>query len=107
GGGADFHARLLAQKMKEELIQTVVVENRAGANGNIGADYVAKAAPNGYTVFLGGANLTMAPSIYADLQYDVKTDLVPVSLIARMQNVLLVPEQSSFNSVEDLLAAAK
>ena len=107
GGGGDFHGRLLALKLQDKLNQPVVVENRAGANGNIGADYVAKAAPDGYTVFLGGANVTMAPSIYANLSYDIKTDLLPVSLISRMQNVLLVPANSPFQSVADVIQAAK
>lgn len=107
GGGGDLHGRLLGQKMAEYLKQPVVIENRAGANGNIGYTYVAKAAPDGYTILLGGANLTMAPFIYQSLQYNVRTELAPVSLVARIQNVFTVRADHPARSLQDLVTTAR
>jgi tripartite-type tricarboxylate transporter receptor subunit TctC len=107
GGGGDLHGRLLGQKMSETLKQPVVIENRAGANGNIGYGSVAKAAPDGYTVLLGGANLTMAPFVYQSLQYNVRTELAPVSLVARIQNVFTVRTEHPARTLQDLLAQAR
>lgn len=107
GGGGDLHGRLLGQKMSEYLKQPVVIENRAGANGNIGYAAVAKSAPDGYTVLLGGANLTMAPFIYQTLQYNVRTELAPVSLVARIQNVFVVRADHPARTMQDLVASAR
>ena len=109
GGGTDFFARLVGQKMQELIGQPVVVENKPGAATNLGADYVAKAAPDGYTILLGDvATFAANPSLYKKLQFDPEKDFMPISLTARFVSVLVVnPNKLKANSVADLIAAAK
>ena len=71
GGANDFHARLIAQKLTDSFGQQFVVDNRAGAAGNIAFEYVAKAAPDGYTLLMGAGSMTVAPSLYSKLGFDV------------------------------------
>src|SRR4030081_2752243 len=81
GGGADFVGRVIGQKLSEALGQPVVIDNRAGANGAIGNEAVAKSAPDGYTLLLGAAGpLTIAPHLYAKLPFDTLRDYAPVAL---------------------------
>ncbi|MEI2418386.1 tripartite tricarboxylate transporter substrate binding protein [Orrella sp. JC864] len=104
GGSTDVVGRVLAQKLGERLGQSVVVENRPGAAGGIGASYVAKAPPDGYTLF-GGTISTHAinASLYKNLRYDPVADFEPVSLIATLPNVLLVDPNLGVDSVADLI----
>jgi tripartite-type tricarboxylate transporter receptor subunit TctC len=106
GGASDLHARHLAAKLSE-LPQPVIVENRAGAGGNVAFEYVAKAAPDGYTLLWGAGSMTVAPAITATLPFDVVKDYAPISLVVVVQNVLMVPAGSSWKSVPELIAAAK
>lgn len=108
GGSTDVVGRLLAQKLAQRLKQNVIVENKPGAAGGIGASYVANAAPDGYTLF-GGTISTHAinASLYKNLRYDPVKDFEPVSLIAMLPNVLLVDPNLGVNSVADLVALLK
>ncbi|MBU4609928.1 tripartite tricarboxylate transporter substrate binding protein [Achromobacter sp. GG226] len=108
GGSTDVVGRLLAQKIGAEIGQSVVVENKPGAAGAIGATYVAKAAPDGYTLF-GGTISTHAinASLYSNLPYDPVKDFEPVSLVAYLPNVLLVSGNLKVDSVQDLIAYLK
>jgi len=108
GGSTDVVGRAIAQKLAERLGQNVVVENKPGAGGGIGAAYVAKAVPDGYTLF-GGTISTHAinASLYPNLPYDPVKDFEPVSLIAFLPNVLLVDPNLGVNSVTELIALLK
>jgi len=108
GGTTDFMARLIAEKVKAHLGQTVVVENKPGANGAIGADYVAKAEPDGYTLFFSTAGaLAINPSMRSDLPYDPIKDFAPVSPIARNTVLLAINPALGINTVPELVARAK
>lgn len=107
GGGADAVARLLAQKLGESTGQSFVVENRPGANGNIGSDIVAKAAPDGYTILVNTIGLVLSQSIYKSLPFNVLNDFTPVVLIAEVPHVLIVNPAVKANSVSELVALAK
>ena len=109
GGAADVFARQLAQKLGERLGKPVIVENRAGANGNIGSDYVAKGPADGYTILLGSAStITINPHLYgAQMPYDPIKDLQPVSGTHEMANVLVVNASTPYRTVADVVAAAK
>jgi tripartite-type tricarboxylate transporter receptor subunit TctC len=107
GGGTDIVARVLAQKLTEGLGQNVVVDNRPGAGGSIGSAMVARAAPDGYTLLLETTSITMSPSFYPHLPYDVIGDLAPVSLVVTVPNILYVSSSLGVNSVKDLIALAK
>ncbi|MSQ54260.1 MAG: tripartite tricarboxylate transporter substrate binding protein [Betaproteobacteria bacterium] len=104
----DNAARIVAQKMADNMGQQIVVENQPGAAGLIGAERVAKAAPDGYTI--GGFNdsiATMLPNVHAKLAWDILKDFEPVSLVASLEWALVVPPNSRFDSAADLVAAAK
>ena len=104
----DNAARIVAQKMSENMGQTILVENQPGAAGLIGAEKVARAAPDGYVI--GGFNdsvMTMVPNMYAKMPWDIVRDFAPVSLVATMEWALVVPPSSPFRSVADLVSAAK
>jgi tripartite-type tricarboxylate transporter receptor subunit TctC len=108
GGPTDFVGRLLADKMKELLGQTVIIENRAGANGAIGADYVAKAEPDGHTLFLTTVGaVAITPGMRNDLPYDPLRDFAPISLVVRNTTILVVRPSPAFNSAGDLVTLAK
>ena len=104
GGSTDVIGRTLAHKLTESLKQSVIVENKPGTGGGIGATYVAKAAPDGYTL-IGGTISTHAinGSLYPNLAYDPVKDFEPVSLVAFLPNVLLVGSNSGINSVAELI----
>lgn len=108
GGSTDVIGRTLAAKLGEALQQTIVVENRAGSGGGLGATYVAKAAPDGYTL-MGGTISTHAinAGLYKNLPYDPVKDFEPVSLVAFLPNVLLVSPALGVNSVAELIALLK
>ena len=108
GGPADIVARLLAQKLTDVLGQPVVVDNRAGATGTIGAGIVAKSAPDGYTLLLGTSNeLAMSPSLYAKLPYDPTRDFAPLSNVINFPNTLVVHPTLPAKTVPELVALAR
>ncbi len=108
GGPIDISARLLAPKLQEGLGQPVVVENRPGAGGNIGADFVAKSAPDGYTLVIGAiATHAINPWLFAGLPYDPIRDFRHVALIVQVPNVLVVNNELPATSVRDLVALAR
>jgi tripartite-type tricarboxylate transporter receptor subunit TctC len=108
GGTTDIIARDVAKRLTETLGQSVVVDNRPGAGGNIGSDAVAKSAPDGYTLLMGTVGThAINPSLYAKMPYDHVKDFVPVVLVAGVPNVLEVNPSLPVNSVADLIKLAK
>ena len=107
GGGADIVARSIAQKLSESWSQQVVVDNRAGAGGNIGTEIAAKAPADGYTLLLIGPNHTVNISLYSKLPFDPIKDFAPVSLVTSAPYLLVVNSALGVNSVKDLIALAK
>lgn len=107
GGGADAMARLIAPKMGEALGQTVVVENRAGASGQIGAAAVAKASPDGYTLMLDASSFSVNPSLYPKLPYDSLKAFQPIGVVALFPNVVLVNANFPAKNISELTAAAR
>jgi tripartite-type tricarboxylate transporter receptor subunit TctC len=108
GGGTDATARLVANALSGELKQQVVVENRGGAAGAIGAQAVVDAAPDGYTLFFATTGtLTINQHLYAKLRYNPLTDFTPVAMVASFPNVLVVQPALAANSVAELVALAK
>jgi tripartite-type tricarboxylate transporter receptor subunit TctC len=108
GGSLDNVGRLLAQKLSEAWGQQVVIENKPGAGGNIGADAVAKSPPDGYTVVMGALSThAVNPSLYKTMPYDAVRDFAPLSLVATTPNVLIVKAGMPIASVKDLVAYAK
>jgi tripartite-type tricarboxylate transporter receptor subunit TctC len=107
GGGVDTMGRQVGVKMSELLKQTVVVDHRPGAGGNIGADAVAKAPPDGYTVLLTVSGIAAAPSLYKSLTYDPLKDLAPVSQVAASTMILAVSTKLPVNTTQELIKLAK
>ena len=108
GGPADSVARVLAQKLTDVLGQQVVVDNRAGATGTIGAGIVAKAPPDGYTLLLGTSNeLAMSPGLYDKLPYDPTRDFAPLSNVINFPNILVVNPHLPARTVTELVALAR
>jgi len=109
GGGVDAMARLLAEKLRDILKQGVVVENKPGTSGMLGAQYVAKASPDGYTLLLGSADETaINPYVHGNrMLYSPQKDLAPVTLVTRVPNVLVVGPSLQVSSVAELVARAK
>ena len=107
GGSVDIVARLLAQKLGEAWGQQVVVDNRPGAGGNVSAEIVARAANDGYTLYICAASFVVNPILYARAPYDPVKDFAPVSLVSVVQNVLVVTPKLPAASVKELVALAK
>lgn len=108
GGGIDFFARLLGQKLQEQMGQPVVVDNKPGANGMIGGDFVAKAAPDGYTVLVSNeAQVVVNQFLYAKVPYDAPKDLEPVSLAVTAPVIVYVNPSLGARTFADLIALAK
>lgn len=108
GGTSDILARAIADKLQQSLKQTVLVENKAGAGGVIGADVVAKSAADGYTFLLGTiASHAINPALQPKMPYDAAKDFAPVILLGSISNVLLLGPNQPYKSVQDLIAAAK
>ena len=108
GGGTDTAARIIAKKLSENIGQTVVVENRAGAGGNIAAQHVATAAPDGYLIHLSSVGpLTVAPSMQKNLAYDVKRDLAPITMAAVFPNVFIVHPGVPAKTLKEFVELAK
>jgi tripartite-type tricarboxylate transporter receptor subunit TctC len=108
GGAADIFGRIVAQKLTEAFKQNFVVENRGGANGGLGTDTVAKAAPDGYTLlFTASGPITVNPVLYASVPYDPLKDLAPVAQATVFQYVLVTLAASPIRSLDDLVARAR
>ena len=108
GGSADSRSRQLAQRMSLMLKQPFVIENKAGAGGNIGTEFVARAAPDGYTIGMGNfAPLAVNKTLFGNLRYDPENDLSPIILIEKGPLILVVNPNSQYKSIQDLVAAAK
>ncbi len=107
GGATDILARLASQKLHERLGQPFVVENRAGGGGNIGADYVAKSAPDGYTLLTAGIPQAIGMSLFRNLPYHLAKDLAPITLLATFPSVIAVHPALPVKTVKDLIALAK
>lgn len=107
GGATDATARMIGQPMSERLGQAVIVENKPGANSNIGMEFVAKSAPDGYTILLAANSLVTNNILFPDLAFDGLRDFTPIARIASAPLMIAVPEGSPFQSLKELLAEAK
>ncbi|CAB3673099.1 hypothetical protein LMG3458_01205 [Achromobacter deleyi] len=107
GGATDIVARLVAKALTEELGQTIVVENKTGANSNIGAEIVSRAAPDGYTLYVGSIANTINRTLYSQLNYDFIKDFKPIGLLATIPNILVVNPKVPIKSVQEYIAYAK
>ena len=107
GGGSDLIGRLVVQKLSGALGQPVVVDNRAGASGNIAAELVAKAPPDGYTLLFGNSSLSISPAVYQKLNYSPTQDLMPISMASSYPFALAVHPSLPVRSVKELVALAK
>lgn len=107
GGGTDIFARVIAEKLHQSMGQPFVVENRAGASGNIGAAFVARATPDGYTIMLATITLATNPALYKNMEFDATKDFVPITLIAGVPHMLVVNPSVPAKNVKELIALAK
>ncbi len=107
GGTTDVLARALAEKLTQSLGQTVIVESKPGAGATLGADYVVKSKPDGYTLLVGAVHHTIASSVYKKLPYDFQKDLAPITTIALVPNVLVVNAATPAKNVAELVAMLK
>jgi tripartite-type tricarboxylate transporter receptor subunit TctC len=108
GGPTDFVGRVVAEKMKDTLGQTVIIDNKPGANGTLGGEFVAKSDPDGYTLFLTTAGaVTVSPHIMPDIHYDALRDFAPVALVTKVTEVIVVTPKSGIKTVKELVAQAK
>src|SRR6266850_197609 len=106
GGPTDILGRLIGERLASNLGQPVIVENRGGAGGNVGAEAAAKSAPDGYTIVLAAPSLAISPSLYSKLNYDPLSDFAPISLVATVPNVI-VTQPALASSLEEFIALAK
>jgi tripartite-type tricarboxylate transporter receptor subunit TctC len=107
GGTTDVLARALADKLTQSLGQAMIVESKPGAGATLGADYVAKAKPDGYTLLVGAVHHTIASSVYKKLPYDFQKDFAPITTIALVPNVLVVNASTPARNVAELVALVK
>jgi tripartite-type tricarboxylate transporter receptor subunit TctC len=108
GGTADMLARTIGQKMAESLGQQVIIDNRPGAGGNIGANLAARAAPDGYTILMGTvATHAINPNLYPKMPYDAAKDFAPIILVATLPNLLVINPSLPARNVKELIALAK
>jgi len=108
GGGADSRSRQIAQKMSVILKQPIIVDNKPGAGGNIGTEYISRAAPDGYTIGMGNfAPMAVNKTLFGNLRYDPEVDLTPIVLIEKGPLVLVVNPNSPYKTVKDIVDAAK
>jgi tripartite-type tricarboxylate transporter receptor subunit TctC len=108
GGPTDIMGRVVAKILGDALKQTVVVENKAGAGGNLGTDAVAKSAPDGYTLGIGAiSSLAIAPGLYAKLPYDVARDIAPITMVGIAKGAILAHPSAPFNDLKGLIAYAR
>jgi tripartite-type tricarboxylate transporter receptor subunit TctC len=108
GGNSDQRSRQIGRFLSQALNQPVIVDNKAGAGGNIGTEFIAKAKPDGYTIGMGNfAPLAVNPSMFQNMKFDPQKDLLPVCLIEKGPLVLMVRPDSPYKTVKDIIAAAK
>jgi len=107
GGSTDISARIIANAIQEQTQSSIVIENRPGGGGNVGTVAVANAAPDGYTVLLNGAGMTILPSMKSDVPYDTSKQFIPVSMGVRGDFSILAHPQSGFKTMRELIAYAK
>ncbi|MGE4368884.1 MAG: Bug family tripartite tricarboxylate transporter substrate binding protein [Burkholderiaceae bacterium] len=107
GGTTTILARMMAERIGNDLGETVVVDNRPGAGGNIGMDHVAKSAPDGYTILMGPIGLAINPALYSNMPFNPLTDLAPIGLYGGVPNLLVVNPSVPAKSVSELIAHAK
>ncbi|CAM3719904.1 Bug family tripartite tricarboxylate transporter substrate binding protein [Polynucleobacter antarcticus] len=108
GGSADSRSRQLAQKMSVILKQPIVIDNKPGAGGNIGTEFIARANPDGYTIGMGNfAPMAVNKTLFGNLRYDPETDLTPIILIERGPLILVVNPNSPYKTIQEIVAAAK
>lgn len=107
GGSTDVIARMLGQQLSLYWGQPVLIENRAGAGGNVGADVVAKSTPDGYTLLFASGSITINPQLYQRMPFDTRKDLVPITNAAQGPMLVVVPDGSPAKSLQDLIAMAK
>lgn len=107
GGGTDVIARALAERLGGILGQPVVLDNKAGANGNIAGEIVARAQPDGYTLLYNTSSIVISPALYPKLSYDVTRDLVPVAMTANLPLVLVASKKLDVRSAQDFVAYLK
>lgn len=108
GGGTDAFARPLATQLDQQLGQRIIIENRGGAGGTVGAAAASKAAPDGYTFFVGAAHHAIAPALYPKLDYNIQTDFIPIAVVAQPPQVLVVhPEKVKARTMAELIDYAK
>jgi tripartite-type tricarboxylate transporter receptor subunit TctC len=107
GGGTDILSRALAQRLSEEWKQQVIVDNRPGAGANIGAEHVAKSAPDGYSLLMASTIHSINPSLYPKLAYDPQKDFTPITLVAETAQVLVVHPSVPAASLREFIALAK
>ena len=108
GGGADSRSRQIAQKMSVILKQPIIVDNKPGAGGNIGTEFISRAALDGYTIGMGNfAPMAVNKTLFGNLRYDPETDIVPIALIEKGPLVLVVNPNSPYKTVQDIVVAAK
>lgn len=107
GGGVDINARMLAGKLTEILGQTVLVENKPGAGTNIANEFVAKAAPDGYTLLINTAAVAINMSLYKNVPFDALKDFAPVSVFSESQNIMLTNAAKPYKTAADVVAAAR
>src|SRR5215210_7800275 len=106
GGGTDILGRIIAERLSANLGQPVVIENRGGAGGNVGAEAAARSAPDGYTILLAAPSLAISPTLYSKLNYDPVKDFAPVSLVATVPNVL-VTQPALAGNLQEFISVAK
>ncbi|MGH8633662.1 MAG: Bug family tripartite tricarboxylate transporter substrate binding protein [Burkholderiales bacterium] len=107
GGPTDITGRAVAQKLSDQLGQAVVPENRPGAGGNLGLELAAKAPPDGYTITLCAPPLAISPSLYAKLNYDAIRDFAPISLVAAIQNIMVVHNSVPAKTLKEFIQLAR
>ena len=107
GGPSDILGRALAQKLTEQMGQQVIADNRPGAGGNLGLELTSKAPADGYTMVLSSPLISLSPSLYTKLNYDPQKDLAPISLVAQIQNVVLVHPSVPAKNLKELVQVAR
>ena len=107
GGGTDTFARPLAAKLSQALGQTVYIENQGGAGGTVGAANASRAAPDGYTFFMGAIHHTIGESVYAKLPYNIERDFIPITVVAYVPQVMAVHPKHPFKTIKELVDYAK
>ena len=107
GGSADLLARALGEKLSTSMGQPVVVDNKPGAGGIAGAEFVTKATPDGHTILFANTNIAINPSLYGKLPYDTATALAPVVMLAYVPSLIMVSDKSPANTIQEFIALAK